>query len=175
MVVFRVRRSWLSTITLCTANEQMFRFKKNLLEILFLADSAEHNKTGRTSGLKDYSLSSTGIFDTKTRESKQDVVWNTKLPYFWEGFPGQEKGQRGRCSTGWYTQRGPRHAGVWPFVWHVLDDQKLSEQLARHLEMLEEGLKPSKSSHTTLPAEKGGISPTKSRCMTAPSVTPQDY
>lgn len=111
MVVFRVRRSWLSTITLCTANEQMFRFKKNLLEILFLADSAEHNEMGRTSGLKDYSLSRTGIFDTKTRESKQDVVWNTKLPYFWEGFPGQEKGQRGRCSTGWCTQRGPCHAG----------------------------------------------------------------
>lgn len=74
MAVLRVGRSWLSTITLCTANEQMFRFKKNLLEILFLADSAEHPEMGRAWGLKDYSLSSTGIFDTKTRESKQDVV-----------------------------------------------------------------------------------------------------
>lgn len=62
----------------------------------------------------------------------------------------------------------------WPFVWHVLDDQKLSEQLARHLEMLDKGLEPSSSSHTTLPAEKGGISPSKSRCMTAPSITPTE-
>lgn len=126
MVVFRGRRSWLSTITPRTANEQMFRFKENLLEILFLAGSAGHNEMGPTLGLKDYSLSSTGIFDTKTRESKQDVVWNARLPYFWEGFPGQEKGQHGRCSTGCYTQ--PLSGTFWmtkssqnylPDIWNV--------------------------------------------------------
>lgn len=163
MVVFRVWRSWLSTITLHTANELMFTFKKNLLEILFLAGSAGHNEMGRTLGLKDYSLSSTGIFDTKTRESKQDVVWNTKLPYFWEGFPGQEKGQPGRCSTGWCTQHGPLAPSGWP---------KALRTTCQTSRMPDKGLEPSNSSYTTLPAEKGGISPMKSRCMTAPSITP---
>lgn len=44
----------------------------------------------------------------------------------------------------------------WPFVCYVLDVQKLSEQVARHLEMLDERLEPSNSSHTTLPGEKEG-------------------
>lgn len=44
----------------------------------------------------------------------------------------------------------------WPFAWHVLDVQKLSEQVARHLETLDEGLKPTNSSHATLPGEKEG-------------------
>lgn len=44
----------------------------------------------------------------------------------------------------------------WSFVWHVLDVQKFSEQVARHLETLDEGPEPSKSSHTMLPGEKEG-------------------
>lgn len=172
MVVFRVRRSWLSTTTLCTASEQMFRFKKNLLEILFLAEAAEHNEMGRTRGWKDYSLSSAGIFDTKTRESKQDVVWKHQAAIFLTGISWSRKRAAGKVQ---HRLVHSCHAGLWPFVWHLLDDQNLSEQLARHLEMLHEGLEPSNSSHTTLPAERGGISPTKSRCMTAPSITPQDY
>lgn len=72
--------------------------------MLSLADSVETNEMWGTYELKDYSLPSTGIFDTKKRESKQDVVWNTKLPYFWKGFPGQNEVQHATCSTGWYTQ-----------------------------------------------------------------------
>lgn len=60
--------------------------------MLSLADSVENNKMWERDELKDYSLPSTRIFDTK-RESKQDVVWNTKLPYFWQGFPGQNEAQ----------------------------------------------------------------------------------
>lgn len=44
----------------------------------------------------------------------------------------------------------------WPFVWHALGVQKLSEQVARHLETLVEGPELSNSSHTTLPGEKEG-------------------
>lgn len=139
--------------------------KKNLLEILSLAELVENNEIGRTEELKDYSLPSTGIFDTKKRESKQDVVWNTKLPYFCKGFPGQKK------SATWNVQHTLVHSvsprkhqpdcthttkAQWLFVWSVLDVQKLSEQVARHLETLDKGPEPSKSSHRTLPGEREG-------------------
>lgn len=121
---------------------------------------------------------STRIFDTKKRESKQDAVWNTKLLYFWKGFPGQKKVQRGTCSTYWYipychetpARLHTHHAGAVAICLarsRCLKAFRTNRQTSGNARQRARALKL--FSHNTA-RWKRGLSPMKSRCMTAPSI-----